>query len=236
MDLCSKVIPGTPAVALDQARTAQNTKKRLMSPGAAEKSVNLGGSATADKQCGFGSTRVYFGVVLARGTLGVVVFTDVDQYPGETPAGAGLLVERLPATLKQMLGRSAKKPRAIFTDRGPGFYHRHWGTTTEDYECTCREHGFKPWAGTNSKTGPRAQPPDLADVLLHETAVSWLRKEEEQTRPVRPWEESPNELEERLQQGVRRINREFDVRGLCMELPDRLHALVVEAGGDRLPK
>ena len=33
MDLCSKVIPGTPAVALDQARTAQNKKKRLMSPG-----------------------------------------------------------------------------------------------------------------------------------------------------------------------------------------------------------
>ena len=73
MDICSKVIPGTPSVALDQARTAQNKKKRLMSPGATEKSINLGGSVTADKQCGYGSTRVYFGVVLARGRVGVVV-------------------------------------------------------------------------------------------------------------------------------------------------------------------
>ena len=52
---------------------------------------------TADKQCGFGSTRVYFGVVLTRGVVGVVVLTDVEQFPGETPEGARLLVERLPA-------------------------------------------------------------------------------------------------------------------------------------------
>ena len=96
MDLCSKVIPGTPAIALDQARTAQNKKKRLMSPGSAENSANLGGSATADKQCGFGSTRVYFGVALTRGVLGVVVFTNVGEFPGETPEGARLLVTRLP--------------------------------------------------------------------------------------------------------------------------------------------
>ena len=150
--------------------------------------------------------------------------------------GARILVERLPAVLDKMLGRSAKKPHTIFTDRGPGFYHRRWGTITGDYESACREHGFKPWAGTNSKKGPRAQPPDLADVLLHETAVSWLRRQEEQTRPARPWLESPHELEERLQQAADWVNKEFDVRGLCMRLPDRLHALVNETKGDRLPK
>ena len=125
-----------------------------MSPGSKEKSINLGGSVTADKQCGYGSTRVYFGVVLSRGVLGVAVFTNVAQFPGETPEGARLLVERLPGVLDEMLGCSSKKPRTLFTDRGPGFYHRRWGTITGDYESACREHGFKPWAGTNSKRGP----------------------------------------------------------------------------------
>ena len=145
-------------------------------------------------------------------------------------------MERLPRALDKMLGCAAKKPHTLFTDRGPGFYHRRWGTITGDYESACREHGFKPWAGTNSKRGPRAQPPDLADVLLHETAVSWLRRQEEETRPVRPWEESPRELEQRLQQAVRWVNQNYDVRGLCRGLPGRLLALVSEARGDRLPK
>ena len=235
MDICSKVIPGTPSVALDQARTAQNKKKRLMSPGATEKSINLGGSVTADKQCGYGSTRVYFGVVLARGRVGVVVFPDVDQYPGETPEGARLLVERLPCALDKMLGSPAKKPRILFTDRGPGFYHRRWGTVTGDYESACHEHGFKLWAGTNSKKGPRAQPPDLADFLLHETVVPWLRSREERTRPTRPWQETPHELEVRLQQAADWANTWFDGRSLCMGVPKRLSAMVSETHGDRLP-
>ena len=92
------------------------------------------------------------------------------------------------------------------------------------------------WVGPNSKQGPRAQPPDVADVVLHETAISWLRVEEEQTRPTRPWEETPKQLAVRLQRGVSRINKDFDVRGLCMEFPDRLHTLVKKKGGDRLPK
>ena len=78
-----------------------------------------------------------------------------------------------------MLGSGAKLPRTLFFDRGPGFYHRSWGTITGDYESACRSVGFTPWAGSNSKEGPRAQPPDIGDVLLHETAVSWLRREEE---------------------------------------------------------
>ena len=104
------------------------------------------------------------------------------------------------------------------------------------FESACRELGFKPWAGSNSKRGPRAQPPDLADVLLHETGVSWLRRQEEQTRPTRLWEETPQQLAVRLQQGVSRIRKEFDVRGLCMELPGRLSLLVCDTCGDRLAK
>ena len=41
-----------------------------------------------------------------------------------------------------------------------------------------------------------------------------------------PWEETPAEFAERLHVAVKHINDNFDVRGLCMELPDRLEALV----------
>ena len=236
VDICSKVIPGNPQKALDQNLSARNKKKRLMSPGAAHKSENLGGSSTADKQCSFGDTRVFFFVALTRGVFGVKVFTEIEEYPGETPEGARILVKCLPALLTKMLGRDAKKPRTIFSDRGPGFYHRRWGTITGDYETACRAGGFKPWAGTNSKQGPRAQPPDVGDVLLHETAISWLRRTEEKTRPRKTWEETPDEFSKRLQKGVSHINKEFNVRGLCMEFPERLRALEHDTKGDRLRK
>ena len=74
VDICSKVIPGNPQKALDQNLAAKNKKKRLMSPGSVQKSPNLGGSHTADKQCSFGDTRVFFFVALTRGVLGVKVF------------------------------------------------------------------------------------------------------------------------------------------------------------------
>ena len=54
--------------------------------------------------------------------------------------------------------------------------------------------------------------------------------------PVAPWNETPEELEKRLQQAVARINKDFNVRGLCMEFPDRLHDLANKTYGDRLPK
>ena len=65
--------------------------------------MNLGGSSTADKQCGFGDTRVFFFVALTRGVLGIKVFSTQGVFPGETPEGAGLLVSHLPALLKMML-------------------------------------------------------------------------------------------------------------------------------------
>ena len=131
------------------------------------------------------------------------------------------------------MGRGQGCHERFFSDRGPGFFHGKWGTITGDYESACRECGFKPWAGTNSKKGPRAQPREIGDVLLHETAVSWLRREEEKTRPRAPWLETPVELERRMLAAVRHINKEFDVHGLTMQFPERLHTLVV-TDGDRL--
>ena len=127
-------------------------------------------------------------------------------------------MRHLPALLKTMLGSGARLPRTIFSDRGPGFFHRKWGTITGDYESACRECGFQPWAGTNSKA-PRAQPRDIG--------------EEENTRPCTPWRETPVELEHRMLAAVRHINKEFDVRGLSLQFPERLRTLVV-TDGDRL--
>ena len=236
MDICSKVIPGSPMKALDQQRAAEHKQKQLVSPGSYYASPSLGGSLTADKQCGFGDTRVFFGVALTRGVLGAVVFTDTEAFPRESPEGARLLIEQLPRLLDRMLGHSARKPRTIFTDRGPGFYHRRWGTITGEYESALRMHGFRPWAGPNAIRGPRAQPGDIADMLLHETAISWLRRREEKTRPTMPWCETPVAFAERLERAVCSINAEYKVRDLCLEFPPRLRCLVEETHGDRLPK
>ena len=103
-------------------------------------------------------------------------------------------------------------------------------------EGACKEHGFKPWQGSNSKKGPHAQPGDIGDVLLHETAISWMRRREEATRPTKPWEETPHDVAARLQAAVCHVNEQFEVRALCMEFPQRLSDLVNKTRGDRLPK
>ena len=75
----------------------------------------------------------------------------------------------------------------------------------------------------------------MADFLPHETVVPWLRRREEHTRPTRPWQETPHELEVRLQQAADWANTWFDGRSLCMGVPKRLNAMVSETRGDRLP-
>ena len=237
LDFCSKVIPGNPQKAFEQLVAGNNKRKRLMSPDAAQVSPNLGGSKTAEKQCSWGDTRVWYLVVLARGRLGVTVFTDVDEFPGETPLGAGVAVGRLEPLLRRMLGRDTPLPRTLFSDRGPGFYHRTHGTITSEYDAACKRHGFKPWAGVDATRGPRAQPADIADVLLHETAIAWLRDRLHRSAVAvqKPWEETPKEFGTRLQAVVNGINRDCDVAGLCREFPQRLIDLCA-AGGDRLRK
>ena len=228
IDLCSKVIPGNPKKAFEQMLARKNKRKRLMSPDAADKSQNMGGSKTAEKQCSWGDTRVWFGVAMARGKMAVAVFTNAD-YPGENMRGAAMFIDRLPAMLDDMFGARSPKPRMIFSDRGPGFYHKTHGTITRDYDVACRRHGFKPWAGTNCKTGPHAQPPDIADWLPHETAISWLRAgliKSMATVPV-AWEETPQEFERRLHGVAKSINSHFDVPGLCREVPERLDDLIL---------
>ena len=80
-------------------------------------------------------------------------------------------VGKLTGVLKDMLGRDVALPRVLCSDRGPGFFQTSTGHIVGDYKEACREHGFRPMAGDDAS----GQPPDIPDVLLHETAVAWAR-------------------------------------------------------------
>ena len=70
-----------------------------------------------------------------------------------------------------------------------------------------------------------AQPGYCADVLLHETAVSWIRHKLTATTPKRPWLESREQYAARLRQVVADINCKFAVGDLCQRFPDRIDEL-----------
>ena len=78
-----------------------------------------------------------------------------------------------------------------------------------------------------------AQPGLLGDMMLHETAVSWIRERMGQATPARAWEETRDQLKSRIQKIVRHINVQYDVDSLCRELPDRLQQLK-DVEGDKL--
>ncbi len=69
------------------------------------------------------------------------------------------------------------------------------------------------------------QPGHLQEVMLHETAVSWLRVRLERSLPKRCWEETPEAFAGRLRQCCAQINAEHDVEGLCRAFPKRIQKL-----------
>ena len=79
------------------------------------------------------------------------------------------------------------------------------------------------------------QPGQLQDLLLHETAVSWMRVRLQQTRPKKDWEETVEQYVSRLKAAAAHINAHHDVESLGKEWPQRLHELDSREG-DRLPK
>ena len=74
----------------------------------------------------------------------------------------------------------------------------------------------------------------MPDILLHETAVSWVRNAMRRTKPVcLPWEETPEQWSRRMLQCVDEVNRSCDVEGLCRRFHDRIDECLAE-GGNRL--
>ena len=81
----------------------------------------------------------------------------------------------------------------------------------------------------------QVQPGNLQELMLHETAVSWIRHKLATSVPVRPWEETRAEFAVRIKAGVRAINETHDVAGLTYEFPERL-SLLLESEGGRISK
>ena len=101
-----------------------------------------------------------------------------------------------------------------------------------DYEDAIAKPGYRLYWGPSAAT----QAPDLGDVPLHETAVSWSRTKTRATKPdALPSEETQEQWAARACKVVRDINANLDVRGLRLEFPSRLQD-VVDNEGDRLCK
>ena len=120
-------------------------------------------------------------------------------------------------------------PKVLFTDRGNGFYESNSGQITDDYREALREHGLKAFMGDDASE----QPGTLQELLLHETAMAWVRERLKKTVPKVPWQESNEAYGSRLKEVAAYINANYNVDNLCRELPDRV-ATLLKRKGDRL--
>lgn len=122
-------------------------------------------------------------------------------------------------------------PKILFTDRGNGFYESGSGAITCGYRDALRAHSLKALFGDDASV----QPGQLQDVLLHETAMAWMRDRLSKTAPKRAWTETAEAYHSRLKKCAAYCNENYDVDGLCKEYPWRLQELL-KRDGDRLPK
>ncbi len=176
------------------------------------------------KQNSWDTERVWWFPVLLRGKLHLEVLP-----ANLTPEGAAALVAALRAAVNIRVHHH--RPKLLFVDRGRGFYHTGNGSITAEFKGALRQHGFRAFLGDSAAR----QPGFLADVLLHETAVAWVRKLLAASTPYPPWQETREAYGERLREVARRVNEQYKVAGLCRELASRLQE-VVDKEGDRLRK
>ena len=86
--------------------------------------------------------------------------------------------KRVRAAVNIRFQGQADKPDTIWTDRGKGFYRPANGCITGGFKTALRDHSFKAVHGDDASR----QPGKLQEIMLHETAVSWLR-----VRLARTW-------------------------------------------------
>jgi hypothetical protein len=226
-DPCCSIIAGSQKQ-WEQMRQALKGRKRYISDNAKLYSPNLPAASTALKQRQWGGTKVNWFMVLARGVVHVEVMPADWALNGQ---GLAAFVDRLPKILRKMLGQGARLPRHVFTDRGTGMYNPH-GKVVREYADALARHNFHLYWGPDA----RKQAPDMGDVLLHETAVSWFRNVLRKEKPEGlPWEETQAQWIVRARKAVAFVNKEYDVAGLCRQFPSRLQD-VLDGEGERLNK
>ena len=124
---------------------------------------------------------------------------------------------------------AASQPEFLFTDRGRGFYLPNSGAVTAEYKEALADNNLQAFMGDDASR----QPGSMQDFLLHETAVSWLRKRLAQSTPKKCWAETRPEYGRRLKRCCEEVNRGLDVEGLRKQLPKRLKQLK-DKDGERL--
>ena len=126
----------------------------------------------------------------------------------------------------------ARYSRAFYgLTAGRGFYHSSSGKITTKHKAALHQYGVAPVWGDDASV----QPGTLQEVMLHETAVSWIRIRLSKSVPAQPWLETRKEYESWLKWCCDYINEHFNVDGLCRALTSRIDTLV-QVKGDRLRK
>ena len=226
-DPCNTVIPAAKRTVFDYNQGIKGKRRRWMSNGSKMQSRNLMATPYACKQRQWADKRAWWFVVLFRGKV-VLELMPIDWV--QTGHGMAEFVHRLPGILRKRLVAQSM-PKVVVTDRGPGFFQASSGTIVAAYKEALDTCGFRPFAGEEAKW----QPPDIPDVLLHETVVSWVPRYFKQL-PFKWTPKVDDNLKlfvRRLKECERHINANYDVDGLCRKSPSRLNEQIV-ANGDRL--
>ena len=227
-DPCASILPTTRRQYVRMRQAELGNKKRLISDDAKEYSRNMRGAKESLKQAGFESMRISWLMVLARGKVAIEMLPEGWTVDSKGVAHATRL---LPRILRRMLGEGAPLPRVLFTDRGTGMYTPN-GHICRAYGNAVKAAGFRTYWGANASM----QSADMGDLLLHETAVAWLRNRMRRERPVvLPWSETRAQWADRAARCERYINENYDAPGLCRRFPSRLRTCR-EREGDRIPK
>ena len=163
---------------------------------------------------------------MVRGKLHVDLLPE--DFPGESAEGAAIMVGQLPRAVQARFPNSPK-PKIIMTDRGRGFFNPGTGHITPEYDAALKAHGLRAFQGQSAAD----QPGSLSEVLLHETAVSWLRLLLSRSLPKEPWKETREQFGTRLREAASLANKCYDVDGLCRRFPCRIEDLI-DRQGDRL--
>ena len=207
---------------------ARKSGQGWYSPGSKWNNANLRGKQEPRKQNSWDAIKIWWAPILTRGKLHIVVLGE--DFPGDNAQGAGVLVGKVRAALNIRFPNE-EPPKLLFVDRGQGFWATNSGNINPTFHAALREHSLK----TYYKDCAAVQPGELQELLLHETAVSWIRYREARNRMTKPWEETEEQFGDRLRGIAQEINNTLDVDGLCRAFPARI-AKLIERGGGRINK
>ena len=133
--------------------------------------------------------------------------------------------EKLPGVLARRFPNESQ-PKVVMTDRGQGFFHGSTGKITPEYKAALDAAGLRPFQGECAV----GQPGRSGDVLLHETAVGWLRDRMLRTVPAEAWKEGREAYYARLREQCAMPNEECEVEELRRAFPQRLTDLKAKKG------